>query len=486
MPQISEPPVRLEPRSASVVTISDIRRARRATGMTLAQISERSEISARLLCELEWGYLRNWPAANLGRLHLVRYARAAGIDDLLVVQTVWPLLEESVRERVALTRLDRRLLTGVDSGAAGGEAPAMEPETARQAPVRGQQRWRAAYLAVLAIPALLAIGIAPALWDHSVAPHPPSVHHAPATEVPERSEPRPMRNPSTAVTPLAASAWGTKSTGAGRPSSIVRGAGGDRELSRTGLPAISPSFASAGVPVFYPADARRDAAGRAEPGARGSILRITSVIAEGAQNFHARRSPDGSRIAFDSDRDGERGVYVADADGHNVKRVSGDGFAALPSWSPDGRTLAFVRAESGRPDVWNVWTADVPSGRTRRVTSHPTGQPWGASWFPGGRRIAYNRGAQLIVMDIETGRRRTYSSPVAGRSIRMPAVSPDGRRVIFQVQDHGTWLLDLATGTRRKVLSDPSAEEYTWSPDGRRIAYHSRNAGAWGIWVMDP
>ena len=62
----------------SPLTISDIRRARRATGLTLAEISERSHISIRLLRELEWGYLRNWPGSDAGRHQLVRYAHAAG------------------------------------------------------------------------------------------------------------------------------------------------------------------------------------------------------------------------------------------------------------------------------------------------------------------------------------------------------------------------------------------------------------------------
>ena len=65
----------------SPLTISDIRRARRATGLTLAEISERSHISIRLLRELEWGYLRNWPGSDVGRHQLVRYAHAAGLDD---------------------------------------------------------------------------------------------------------------------------------------------------------------------------------------------------------------------------------------------------------------------------------------------------------------------------------------------------------------------------------------------------------------------
>jgi Tol biopolymer transport system component len=68
--------------------------------------------------------------------------------------------------------------------------------------------------------------------------------------------------------------------------------------------------------------------------------------------------------------------------------------------------------------------------------------------------------------------------------VRTPAVSPDGRRIVFQVERDGAWLLDLADGSMRKVLADPSAEDYTWSPDGRRVAYRSRRSGEWGVWLM--
>ena len=36
----------------------------------------------------------------------------------------------------------------------------------------------------------------------------------------------------------------------------------------------------------------------------------------------------------------------------------------------------------------------------------------------------------------------------------------------------------------KKIMSDPSAEDYTWAPDGRRVAYHSRANDAWGVWIM--
>jgi len=36
----------------------------------------------------------------------------------------------------------------------------------------------------------------------------------------------------------------------------------------------------------------------------------------------------------------------------------------------------------------------------------------------------------------------------------------------------------------RRVLDDPTAEEYAWAPDGHRVAFHSKRSGGWGVWVM--
>ena len=248
--------------------------------------------------------------------------------------------------------------------------------------------------------------------------------------------------------------------------------------------AFSPAFATEGSAMFYHADTEGGSAlMRADTDSRGAVLRVTSIVDDHARNFHVRPSPDGRRIAFDSDRDGERAVYVADADGRNVRRVSGEGFAAVPSWSPDGRTLAFVRGDVNRPRVWNLWTVNLDSGEMRRLTSHAVGQPWGGSWFPDGRRIAYSHERRLIVLDLDDLNRRVYPAPRPGL-LRTPAVSPDGRRIMFQIHRDGAWLLDLKDGSMRKVLSDPTAEEFTWAPDGRRVAYHSRRTGTWGVWVM--
>jgi Tol biopolymer transport system component len=213
---------------------------------------------------------------------------------------------------------------------------------------------------------------------------------------------------------------------------------------------------------------------------------VTRIVDDNANNWHVRPSPDGTRIAFSSDRDGEQGVYVADANGGNVRRVSPPGYASVPSWSPDSRSLAFVRADPERPKVWNLWTLELERGNLRQVTHHRVGAPWGGSWFPDGRRIAYSHETRLVIHDLATGHERVFPSPQKGKLVRTPAVSPDGRQIIFQVHRDGTWLLDLADGSMRKVLEDATAQEYAWSRDGSRVAYHSAKAGGWGVWVMAP
>jgi Tol biopolymer transport system component len=250
-------------------------------------------------------------------------------------------------------------------------------------------------------------------------------------------------------------------------------------------PGDSTPVASAGTALFYPSDEEgEEGIVPVSGGSRDTVLRITRIVDDAANNSHLRVSPDRRRIAFDSDRDGVRGVYVADADGKNVRRVSGEGTAAVPSWSPDGTKLAFARAEPSRGDVWNLWTLDLGSAELQQITRNGSGDARGASWFPDGLRLAYSDDARLVVRDLGTGSERVFPSPRRGRPLRDPAVSPDGRRIMFHVERDGAWLLDLADGSMRRILEDPSAEEYSWSSDGRRVAYHSRRSGTWGVWVM--
>jgi hypothetical protein len=259
--------------------------------------------------------------------------------------------------------------------------------------------------------------------------------------------------------------------------------------SRVALPtapdSFSPSFGTNGSAIFFHSGGSGDpSSALMSADQAGGELQVMSIVDDGSRNYHVQLSPDGRQIAFDSDRDGERGVYVANRDGSDVRRVSGEGYAAVPSWAPDGRRLTFVRGESTNTNVWNLWLLDLTSGKAEPLTEYRYGQTWGASWFKDNRRIAYSHEDTLSVLDLPTGARREFRSPVSGRLLRTPAVSPDGRRIIFQVHRDGGWLLDLEQGSMRRVLTDPTAEEFAWAPDGRRVAYHSRQSGQWGLWML--
>jgi hypothetical protein len=252
-----------------------------------------------------------------------------------------------------------------------------------------------------------------------------------------------------------------------------------------GRDAFSPSFGPKGQTLYFHAGRASAALMRASMQADGRVVRFSKLLDDGATNYHVSMSPNGQMIAFDSDRDGMRGVYIANANGRSARRISGGGFAAMPTWSPDGRRLAFARGEPSYPSVWNIWIANVGGGALQRVTSNPIGQPWGASWFPDGRRLAYSHDQRLVIVDLQTGRRTLIASPRPGHLVRTPAVSPDGSRVVFQVRGDGAWLLDVGRMRLRRFLPDPSAEDFVWAPDGRTVAYHALSDGAWGVWTIE-
>ncbi len=278
-----------------------------------------------------------------------------------------------------------------------------------------------------------------------------------------------------------------RENGRGRASPIAEGSSGaDRPVADE---AEHPEQQSA---VFLPPSTGRD--GNSVPadttvspdGRSGGDLQVMTVTDRGATAANARMSPDRRFVAFDSDRDGERGVYVASSDGSGVRRVSGEGFAARPAWSSDGTRLAFLRAEVDRPDVFNLWLCDVASGRLTRLTAYQAGRVSSASWFPDGRHIFYSRDDQLFALDIDNRETLPYPSPRRGRRADDVAVSPDGRRVVFRVDGDGAWLLDLGDGRARRLVDDPTIEGLAWTPDGRGIAYRAARSGDWSQMVMAP
>ena len=116
---------------------------------------------------------------------------------------------------------------------------------------------------------------------------------------------------------------------------------------------------------------------------------ITSTSSDGNPQF----SPDGRRVAFESERTGEHEVWLAEADGSSPRQLThGPGLMqGSARWSPDGRRIAFdSRSVEG---VYSIWTIDADGASPRRLTQDP-GDEHLPDWSRDGRFIYFTRGGE--------------------------------------------------------------------------------------------
>ena len=118
-------------------------------------------------------------------------------------------------------------------------------------------------------------------------------------------------------------------------------------------------------------------------------------------------SPDGSRIAFLSVRDGDEEIYVINADGSNPRRLTNSpGSDQFPAWSPDGTRIAFSSDRDGSPSLEgrDIYVMNAADGLGLvRLTDDPA-YDTGPAWSPDGSRIAFTSGRDgsgLFVMNAD-------------------------------------------------------------------------------------
>ena len=206
-------------------------------------------------------------------------------------------------------------------------------------------------------------------------------------------------------------------------------------------------------------------------------------------------SPDGTQIAFHSHRTGNWDIFLMNADGSNQRRLT-DNRASdrSPIWSPDGTQIAFVSGRTGNDDIF-LMDADGEDEYLRRLTND-SGPDQSPAWSPDGTQIAFHshRGDWDIFLmnaDGSNPHRLTYSIA----SDTFPAWSPDGTQIAFQSYrdgDSDIYVMDAdGSNLRRLTNNSASDREPAWSPDGTQIAFHYDRGGAadewddWDIYVMD-
>jgi Tol biopolymer transport system component len=199
------------------------------------------------------------------------------------------------------------------------------------------------------------------------------------------------------------------------------------------------------------------------------------------------------RIAFSNDVED---IYVINADGTGLTRLTSDpGNDFDPSWSPDGSQIAFRSERDGNNEIYVM---DADGSGQRNVSQYP-GDDWGPAWAPDGSRIAFNSNRQGPDLHLFVVRPDGSDIERIGGDIwvEYPAWSPDGSRIAFMAQtwedgDNYEIYVMNADGSRPERLTRaPGSDGHpAWSPDGRKIAFNSERADPGGtlghrIYVMN-
>jgi Tol biopolymer transport system component len=230
---------------------------------------------------------------------------------------------------------------------------------------------------------------------------------------------------------------------------------------------------------------------------------IFIVAAEGgepkwlASGTNPRWSPDGRRIAFETDRDGNPEVYVMRPNGSHQTNITNHAAKDQdPVWSPDGRRIAFV---SDRDGVYEVYVTDPKGREATRVTHGPTGSLYSdscswLSWSGDPTRIVFYRDDDIWMAGLDGSEAVNLTSDLrrddgSRASPSPPEWSPDGSSIAFVASPgYRRCVYTMPPdGSRKRCLTrhlTGDAEWPTWSPDGARLAF-LLTTGYTALWAMD-
>lgn len=284
----------------------------------------------------------------------------------------------------------------------------------------------------------------------------------------------------------------------------------------------SPSLASGSAPAITPAPPRESLArlARSLPGTKTFVWSLLAVavagVAFGVYWLSSRPSartasaparvvpltslpgvadsptfsPDGKQVAFswEPEGSGNRDIYVKLINvGEPLRLTTHPDPDASPVWSPDGRYIAFIRWHEGRGEVLVIPALGGPERKLGTVDR-------GVDWSPDGKYLAISdkeasaSSPSLFLISLETlERRKLISPPPESLGDYGPVFSPDGRTLVFNrsvssgVDD--LYLVPASGGEpRRLTFENRRILSRAWMPDGREVIFSSERQGGITLW----
>jgi TolB protein len=194
-------------------------------------------------------------------------------------------------------------------------------------------------------------------------------------------------------------------------------------------------------------------------------------------------SPDGKRIAFDR-TSATQGMTLLTLRGRRLRALTSHPSATyddVPSFAPDGKQIAFMRQRSGGEAAIYLVTTTGKHLRRLATGSDP-------SWSPGGGKLVYSLQSRLFVIGAN-GRGKHALTSGSDPDV-MPAWSPDGKRIAFvrkRTGNYDVWLVSADGKHERRLTTDPGQDlNPSWSPDGHKLLFASQQSGGqFDIYLMN-
>jgi Tol biopolymer transport system component len=209
-------------------------------------------------------------------------------------------------------------------------------------------------------------------------------------------------------------------------------------------------------------------------------------------------SPDGKTIVFAGGKRGDQplgvGIWTVPVAGGEAKKITQSPTQdRYPCWSPDGKSVAFLRYTPGADGIPQIFVTSSNGGAVRQITSGSNNVGLGSiDWSPDGKTIAYfsrdykislihaEGGEHKVLLDVGSSNRNWFSDL---------AWSPDGNELAYTSGDQ-LMVVSLKSGQTREVQTgvlDKGIQNFyiDWSPDGSKLAFSAGSGGDEELWLME-
>jgi Tol biopolymer transport system component len=273
----------------------------------------------------------------------------------------------------------------------------------------------------------------------------------------------------------------------------VRGVGLTR-ITTDAAEDVSPTWSADGSQIAFLRATETETAVFVSASSAGAVHgRITSLYPNRieAVGRHLDWSPNGKYLAAADKKTPDEPfsiVLIEVGTGHKIQITdppSGTVGDSNPAVSPDGLSVAFIRAVSSGVD--DIFVVPITGGPVRRITTDKR-YVISLAWAADGNSILFssNRAGNHSLWRIPTAGGTPERVAAVGQNSSDPVFSRDGKLMAYSqfYMDSNIWRMDLVTGQTRKLIASTQYDSSPqYSPDGKRIAFRSSRSGGNEIWV---